>query len=58
MTGVLTESVVEQAALAWLQSGGWSFKNGAENAPSKPAAERANGAFRKFARFAGAGAPA
>ena len=36
----LTESVVEQAALAWLESAGWSVKNGAEIAPGEPAAER------------------
>ncbi|MGH8626053.1 MAG: type I restriction endonuclease subunit R, partial [Gammaproteobacteria bacterium] len=36
----VTESVVEQAALAWLESAGWSVKNGAEIAPGEPAAER------------------
>ena len=35
-----TESVVEQAALAWLESTGWAVKNGAEIAPGEPAAER------------------
>jgi type I restriction enzyme, R subunit len=35
-----TESVVEQAALAWLESTGWSVKNGADIAPGEPAAER------------------
>ena len=35
-----TESVVEQAALAWLESTGWSDRNGAELAPGEPAAER------------------
>jgi hypothetical protein len=35
-----TESVVEQAALAWLESAGWTVKNGAEIAPGEPAAER------------------
>jgi type I restriction enzyme R subunit len=35
-----TESVVEQAALAWLESTGWTVKNGAEIAPGDPAAER------------------
>jgi type I restriction enzyme, R subunit len=34
------ESVVEQAALAWLESGGWRVRNGAEIAPGEPAAER------------------
>jgi type I restriction enzyme, R subunit len=35
-----TESVVEQAALAWLESAGWAVRNGAEIAPGEPAAER------------------
>ena len=35
-----TESVVEQAALAWLASIGWTVRNGAEIAPGEPAAER------------------
>jgi type I restriction enzyme, R subunit len=35
-----TESVVEQAALAWLESVGWQVRNGAEIAPAEPAAER------------------
>ena len=35
-----TESVVEQAALAWLESAGWQIRNGAEIAPGEPAAER------------------
>ena len=34
-----TESIVEQAALAWLESAGWQVRNGAEIAPSKPLAE-------------------
>ena len=34
------ESVVEQAALAWLESIGWQVRNGAEIAPGEPAAER------------------
>lgn len=36
----LTESVIEQAALAWLESVGWSVRNGAEIASGEPAAER------------------
>jgi len=36
----ITESVVEQAALAWFESVGWSIKNGAEIAPGELAAER------------------
>lgn len=39
MSGV-TESVVEQAALAWLAGVGWEILNGAEIAPGEPAAER------------------
>jgi type I restriction enzyme, R subunit len=37
-----TESVVEQAALAWLESAGWSVLNGPEIAPGERAAERAD----------------
>ncbi len=40
MARVFTETVVEQAALAWLESAGWSVRNGAEIAPGEPAAER------------------
>lgn len=29
MTGTFTESVVEQATLAWLESIGWAVRNGA-----------------------------
>ncbi len=36
----VTESVVEQAALAWLESVGWAVRNGADIAPGEPAAER------------------
>jgi len=35
-----TEAVVEDAALAWLESAGWPVKNGAEIAPGERAAER------------------
>ncbi len=35
-----SESVVEQAALAWLESIGWKVRNGAEIAPGEPTAER------------------
>jgi len=35
-----SESVVEQAALAWLEAAGWQVRNGAEIAPGEPAAER------------------
>ena len=40
MTAPFTESVVEQAALAWLEGAGWMVANGAEIAPGEPAAER------------------
>jgi type I restriction enzyme, R subunit len=36
-----TESVVEQAALAWFESAGWRIVNGAEIAPDGSGAERA-----------------
>ena len=35
-----TESEVEKAALAWLESTGWSVRHGADIAPGEPAAER------------------
>jgi len=35
-----TESVVEQAALAWLEAVGWQIRHGAQIAPGEPAAER------------------
>ena len=38
----VTESVVEQAALAWLESVGWRVVGGAEIAPGEPDAERDN----------------
>ncbi|HZP35867.1 MAG TPA: hypothetical protein VFE48_05160 [Methylomirabilota bacterium] len=37
-----TESVVEQAALGWLEAIGWSVAHGPDIAPDMPAAERAN----------------
>ncbi len=36
-----TESVVEEAALAWLESVGWQVAHGPDIAPDMPAAERA-----------------
>ncbi|MGH9198055.1 MAG: hypothetical protein ACRD1T_20270, partial [Acidimicrobiia bacterium] len=36
-----TESVIEQAALAWLEGAGWSVRH-AEVAPSEPGAERSD----------------
>jgi type I restriction enzyme R subunit len=35
-----TESVVEEAALAWLEDAGWQIRHGAEIAPGEPVAER------------------
>lgn len=37
-----TESVVEQAALAWLEGIGWRVTHGPDIAPDMPAAERAD----------------
>ena len=39
-TNPFTESVVEDAALAWLESVGWSIRHGPEIAPGERAAER------------------
>src|SRR5437867_4518227 len=38
----VTESVVEQAALAWLESIGWQVAHGPDIGPDMPAAERRN----------------
>ena len=35
MSGNVTESIVEQAALAWLESLGWAIKRGLEIAPGE-----------------------
>ena len=40
--GTFTESVVEQAALAWLESLGWTVKHGPDIAPGELAAERSD----------------
>jgi type I restriction enzyme, R subunit len=42
MSASFAESVIEQAALAWLESIGWSVKNGADIAPGELFAERAD----------------
>lgn len=44
MSMTFTESVVEQAALAWLESAGWRVRNGDEIAPGtvQPAFKLAN----------------
>jgi len=39
-----TESIVEQAALAWLESLGWSVRDGLEIARGEPEAERTDDA--------------
>ncbi|MEK6777221.1 MAG: type I restriction endonuclease subunit R [bacterium] len=40
MSGNFTESTVESAALAWLESLGWRVRHGLEIAPGEPGAER------------------
>jgi len=40
MSQSFTESIVEQAALAWLEGVGWSVRHGPEIAPGEPRAER------------------
>ena len=42
MTGS-TESAVEQAAIAWLESASWAVKHGGEIAPGEPRAGRTRG---------------
>jgi type I restriction enzyme R subunit len=42
MSQAFTESIVEQAALAWLEGLGWTVKHGPEIAPGELAAERAD----------------
>ena len=42
MTKVFTESIVEEAALSWLQGLGYQVKNGPEMAPGEPETERAD----------------
>jgi type I restriction enzyme R subunit len=42
MSNAFTESVVEQAALAWLEAAGWPIAHGPDIAPEMPAAERAH----------------
>lgn len=44
MSSGFTESVVEQAALAWLESLGWSVRHGLEITPGESKAERIIGA--------------
>jgi type I restriction enzyme R subunit len=40
MTATFTESVVEEAALAWLESLGYSILHDPDIAPGEPLAER------------------
>ena len=40
MTGVITESIVERAALEWLKNVGWNVAHGPDIAPDTPGAER------------------
>ena len=40
MSSGQTESVLEQADLAWIESAGWRVRNGSEIAPGEPAARR------------------
>ena len=42
MTGAITESIVERAALEWLENLGWNTAHGADIAPNTPGAERAD----------------
>lgn len=42
MSGNFTESVVEDAALAWLEAIGWHVAHGPDIAPDMPAPERAD----------------
>lgn len=42
MSGAFTESVVEDAALAWLEALGWTVKHGPDMAPGELAAERSD----------------
>ena len=42
VTSPFTESIVEQAALAWFESVGWAVRHGAEIAPGELAAERSD----------------
>ncbi len=48
MNRTFTESVVEQAAMAWLESTGWLVRNGASIAPGEPAAEREGAVIMTF----------
>jgi len=38
----MTESVVEEAALTWLESTGWQIAHGPDIAPARPTAARMN----------------
>lgn len=47
MTITFTESIVEQAALAWLESVGWQGSNGAEFAPGELRVNEAERALKE-----------
>jgi type I restriction enzyme R subunit len=42
MNSAFTESTIEEAALAWLESTGWQVAHGLDFARDTPAAERAD----------------
>lgn len=46
-SGTFTESIVEQAALAWLESVGWQVRNGAEIAPGELRVKEAERAIKE-----------
>jgi hypothetical protein len=47
MSAGFTESVVEQAALDWLESASWQVRNGAEIAPDMLRAKEAERAIKE-----------
>lgn len=49
MSASFSESVVEDAALAWLEELGWTVRHGPEIAAGEPAAERSDPNFRDVA---------
>lgn len=42
MSGAFSESVVESAAIAWLEAVGWKSAHGTDITPEMPAADRAD----------------
>ena len=49
----ITESVVEQAALAWLESRGWTVTHDSDIAPDTPDAERTDCVSRMLSKMTG-----